>query len=42
VFVPHERVARLARELGLPAPVLAGPGDAQMLARLVAYFGGAK
>jgi hypothetical protein len=35
-------VARLARALGLEAPVLAGPGDAQMLSRMVAYFGGAK
>lgn len=42
IFVPHERVARRARELGLAAPVVAGPGDAQMLARMVAYFGGAK
>ena len=42
VFVPHERVARRAHELGLLAPVLAGPGDAQMLSRMVAYFGGAK
>jgi len=42
IFVPHERVARRARELALDAPVLAGPGDAQMVARMVAYFGGAK
>jgi uroporphyrinogen-III synthase len=42
LFVPHERVARLARDLGLREPVLAGPGDAEMLARMVAYFGGAK
>lgn len=42
VFVPHPRVAARAAELGLPPTVLAGPGDAQMLARLVAYFGGAK
>jgi uroporphyrinogen-III synthase len=42
LFVPHERVARLARALGLEAPVLAGPSDAQMLSRMVAYFGGAK
>lgn len=42
LFVPHERVAGAARELGLREPVLAGPGDAEMLAALVAYFGGAK
>jgi uroporphyrinogen-III synthase len=42
VFVPHARVEQHARELGLEAPVLAGPRDAQMLACLVAYFGGAK
>jgi uroporphyrinogen-III synthase len=42
VFVAHERIARRARELGLAQPVLAGPADAQMLAAMVAYFGGAK
>jgi hypothetical protein len=40
--VPHERVAGAARELGLRETVLAGPADAEMLAALVAYFGGAK
>ena len=42
LFVPHERVARRAREMGFAAVEVAGPGDAQMLARLLAYFGGAK
>ena len=42
IFVPHERVARIARELGFAAVEVAGAGDAQMLARLLAYFGGAK
>jgi uroporphyrinogen-III synthase len=42
LFVPHERVAQRARELGFTAVEVAGPGDAQMLARLLAYFGGAK
>lgn len=42
LFVPHERVARFAREQGFAAVEVAGPGDAQMLARLLAYFGGAK
>jgi uroporphyrinogen-III synthase len=42
LFVPNMRVAGIARELGLRKPVLAGPGDEQMLAALVAYFGDAK
>jgi uroporphyrinogen-III synthase len=42
LFVPNARVAAVARGLGLRAPVLAGPGDAQMCAALVAYFGDAK
>jgi len=42
LVVAHERIARRAREHGLEALVLAGPRDAQMLDRLVAYFGGAK
>jgi uroporphyrinogen-III synthase len=42
LFVPNARVAGIAREIGLREPVLAGPGDAPMLAALVAYFGDAK
>jgi uroporphyrinogen-III synthase len=42
LFVPNARVAAIARELGLAAAAPAGPGDAQMLAALVAYFGDAK
>jgi len=42
LFVPNERVARRAREIGFAAVQVAGPGDAQVLARLLAYFGGAK
>jgi uroporphyrinogen-III synthase len=42
LFVPHERVARIARAMGFAAIEVAGPGDAQVLARLLAYFGGAK
>jgi uroporphyrinogen-III synthase len=38
VFVPHRRVAEEARRLGVRMPVLAGPADAEMMARLVAYF----
>jgi len=38
VFVPHERIAHHARERGVREVLLAGPGDDQMLERLVAYF----
>jgi len=41
LFVPHPRVAVEAVRKGLKRPVVAGPGDAQMGAALVAYFGGA-
>ena len=41
LFVPHPRVAVEAVRKGLKRPVVAGPGDAQMAAALVAYFGGA-
>jgi len=38
LFVPHERIARHARSRGAREVLLAGPGDEQMLERLVAYF----
>lgn len=38
LFVPHPRVAEDARRLGIARVVLAGPGDGEMLAALVAYF----
>lgn len=38
LFVPHERVAAQARELGAGEVLVAGASDAQMLERLVAYF----
>jgi len=38
VFVPHPRVAEQARRLGIRSPLLAGPSDAEIMARLVAYF----
>jgi uroporphyrinogen-III synthase len=41
LVVPHRRVADEAARLGLGRVVIAGPGDAQMAAALVAYFGGA-
>lgn len=42
LFVSHPRALAQAGEFGLRQAVLAGPGDAQMLAALVAYFSGAK
>ncbi len=41
LFVPHARVAGEAARAGLAPVIVSGPGDAQMLAALVAYFGGA-
>ena len=38
LFVPHPRVAEQARRLGAARVVVAGPGDGEMLAALVAYF----
>ncbi len=42
LFVPHARVAAEAARLGARAAIVAGPGDAELVAGLVAYFGGAK
>lgn len=39
LFVPHPRVAEAARRAGVHEVLVAGPGDEEMLARLVAYFG---
>jgi uroporphyrinogen-III synthase len=39
LFVPHERVAAEARRLGAREALVAGPGDDEMAAALVAYFG---
>ncbi len=41
LFVPHARVAREASRRGLGKTVVAGPGNAEMAAALVAYFSGA-
>jgi uroporphyrinogen-III synthase len=38
LFVPHPRVAEEARRLGIARVVVAGPGDGEMRAALVAYF----
>ncbi len=37
-FVPHPRVAEQARRLGVRTAVVAGPADAELVERLVAYF----
>lgn len=37
VFVPHARIAELARDLGLQRVILTGPGDAGIVAALRAY-----
>jgi len=42
LFVPHDRVAEAARRLGVRSVIVAGPGDAELLEALVAYFGSAK
>jgi uroporphyrinogen-III synthase len=39
LFVPHERIAERARALGVREVIVAGAGDDEMSARLVAYFG---
>jgi uroporphyrinogen-III synthase len=38
IFVPHVRVAQHGHDLGLRAMLVAGPGDEEMLAHLMAYF----
>lgn len=38
LFVPHPRVAETAGRLGARRVVIAAPGDAELLERLVAYF----
>jgi uroporphyrinogen-III synthase len=42
LFVPHPRVAGEARRRGLPHAIVAGPGDADVAAALVAHFGAAR
>lgn len=42
LFVPHARVAAEAQRLGLERVIVAGPGDAEMVAALVAHFGAAR
>jgi len=42
LFVPHPRVAAEAQRRGLRQAIVAGPGDAEMVAALVAHFGAAR
>lgn len=42
LFVPHPRVLEEAQRRGLQQAIVAGPGDAQMVAALVAHFGAAR
>ena len=42
LFVPHERIAAAARELGLERVELTGPGDDGLMDALVAYYGRAE
>ena len=39
LFVSHERIAERARQYAFAQVLVAGPGDAELAARLVAYFG---
>ena len=40
LFVPHERIAELARELEIATVVVTAPGDAEMLQSIIRYFRG--
>ena len=40
LFVPHPRIASHARSQGLPEVLVSGPGDDELVERLVAYFDG--
>lgn len=42
LLVPHARVAQAAARLGAREVIVAGPGDAEVVAGLVAYFGRAR
>jgi uroporphyrinogen-III synthase len=42
LFVPHARVAAEAAQRGLAGAIVAGPGNAEMAAALVAYFAAAR
>lgn len=40
LFVPHPRIASHARVQGIPDVMVSGPGDDELVERLVAYFDG--
>jgi uroporphyrinogen-III synthase len=40
LFVPHQRIAELARELGIATVVVTASGDAEMLEGIIRYFCG--
>jgi uroporphyrinogen-III synthase len=40
LFVPHPRIASHARSQGVPEVIVSGPGDDELVERLVAYFDG--
>jgi uroporphyrinogen-III synthase len=40
LFVPHERIAQFARELGISTVVAAGPGEDGLIGGLASWFGG--
>jgi len=40
LFVPHPRIASHARNQGVPEVIVSGPGDDELVERLVAYFDG--
>lgn len=40
LFVPHPRIATHARSQGIPEVLVSGPGDDELVERLVAYFDG--
>jgi uroporphyrinogen-III synthase len=42
LFVPHPRIAEEAKRRGLGKVIVTGPGDAEMVKGLVAYFRGTK
>ena len=38
MFVPHERIAESARELGIAEVIVTLPGDDAMVAAMIRYF----
>jgi uroporphyrinogen-III synthase len=40
LFVPHERIAEAARELGIAHVVVTAPGDEALVSAMVRHFSG--